>query len=452
MDALAEHISTYAARLTFDDLTAEAVDGMKRRLVDSIGCGLGGFPGEPVGMARELAREVVGDPPAHVWFTGETTTPEMATFVNGMMLRYLDFNDTYMAREGGHPSDIVAPVLAIADAWCLSGRDALLAMVVAYEVVCGLAEVERLSVKTVDHSLHVAAGSAVGVGKAMGLDAKQIANALSIAIVSNLSLRVVREGHLSMWKAGSAAHAARNGLFAAQLARRGMTGPDLPFAAEGGLSGMLGEMPGLPAFGGDGRPFHSELSSIKPFPAQYNAQASITAALELRERTGGELPTKLTVRTYGHAVRSCAGGPEKWHVTTRETADHSIPYVVALSLLDGELTPAQFAPERIVDTTVHELMSRITVEEDAEMTPRFPGAPSARIEAVLASGHSEVVEVLHAKGHPANPLSVDEIEAKFRSMADGLMPTAVCEALLSRLWAFDAETDVSSLVRATVVT
>ena len=446
MDTLTAHLSSYAAGLTYDDIPPEAAHAMKVRLIDTLGCALGGVDGEPVAIARTLARQAASEPPARVWFTGEQTTPELAAFANALMVRYLDFNDTYFALEGGHPSDTIAATLTLADARGLSGRDALAAMVAAYEVFCGLGEVHKPSAKFIDHSLHVAIGSAAGASNALGLDAARAAHAISIALTANLGLRIARDGRLSMWKAGSAANAAQAGVFAARLAEQGMTGPDEPFYADSGLAGILGERTPLPALGGREHPFHTARSSIKAFPAQFNAQAAVWAALELRGRLNGAVPDRIAVQSYRQAVTSSAD-PEKWHVRDRETADHSIPYLVAVALLDGEVTTRQFTNERIADPIAQALLARVEVAEDPAMTARFPGAQAARIEASVGD-RTHVVEIRNAKGNAANPLSDAEVEAKFRSLADGVLTQAQAESALSRLWSFDDEPSVRGIIAA----
>ena len=444
MDALTEHLSGYVAGLTYDAIPPEARRGMKTRLVDTIGCALGGRDGQPVAIARELAREASAPNPARVWLTGERTTPELAVFANELMVRYLDFNDTYFALEGGHPSDAIAAVLTLADAQGLSGRDALTAMVAAYEVFCGLNERHKPSAKLIDHSLHVALGSAAGAAKVLGLDAERTGHAIAIALTANLGLRIARDGALSMWKAGSAANAAQAGVFAARLAARGMTGPAEAFYGDSGLAGILGERTPLPSLGGVGGPFHTGMSSIKAFPGQFNAQAAIWAALGLRGQLDGAVPDSIRVTSYRQAVTSSAD-PDKWRVRDRETADHSIPYLVAVALLDGEVTARQFTDERIGDPAVQELLSRVRVSEDPAMTARFPGAQAARIEAE-AGGRRYAVDIDNARGNAANPLSDAEIEAKFRGLADGVLPAERVDALLASLWAFDEQACVTGVV------
>jgi 2-methylcitrate dehydratase len=266
-----------------------------------------------------------------------------------------------------------------------------------------------------------------------------------MAASANVSLRVARDGHLSMWKAGSAANAAKSGVFCAQLASMGMTGPAEPFMSAGGLAGVLGETPSVPTFDG----FHTDRSSIKAFPAQYNAQAAIWAALELRGLLDGATPDEIVVSTYGHAVRSSAD-PTKWHVHDRETADHSIPYLVAAALVDGEVTPAQFTAERIADTAIQSLIPRIKVVEDPSMTAQFPGALAAHIEAT-AGGRRFETHVANAKGHERNPLSDADVEVKFHALARDVIAPEQASTIIERLWAFDHEPSVRAWAESLAV-
>ena len=202
----------------------------------------------------------------------------------------------------------------------------------------------------------------------------------------------------------------------------------------------------MPRLGGASNPFHTTLSSIKAFPAQFNAQAVIWAALGLREQLGNALPERILVRSYRQAVTSSAD-PEKWHVHDRETADHSIPYLIAVALLDGEVTTRQFTEERIADPAVHEIIERVEVAEDSAMTALFPQAQAASVKATTR-GETYVVEIENAKGNAANPLSDEEVESKFRSLTAGAISVEQTDSLLSRAWALEDEPSVSGLVDA----
>ena len=446
MDAPTEALAGYAASLTYDELTPEAIHGAKRCLVDAIACALGGSSGEPIAMARHLARSAIGVPPSRVLVSGEPTTPEMAAFANAFMIRYLDANDAYQSKDGGHPSDSLAAVLAIADATGATGRETILGVVIAYEISCALIEAESVTLGGFDQTLHGTISSGLAAGKMLGLDAGRMAQALSLALVSSVPLRVMREGTLTMWKSGSSAAVTRNGVFGARLAALGMTGPADPFLAPGGLAAKIGSAPELPRFGGRGGEFHTTRTNMKPFAAEYHSQAAIWAALEIREAIAGEPVAEVTIYTYEHAYRRTGSDPAKFDVRDRETADHSMPYVVAAALLDGVVGPAQFTQVRIDDPAIRELIAHTSVREDPALTAGYPGRLGAKVEVRMDDGRTLSAAQGDPKGHARNPMSDDELAHKFREYADGVLPSAQVEAALDRLWSLDDEPDVRALI------
>src|SRR5881396_3459925 len=223
MDPTTEYLSDYACRLTYEDLSAEAVHQVKRTLVDTLGCGAGAFDSEPPSIARRIASRVQGDPPARILGTSQTTSIDLAAFANTALVRYLDCNDTYAARGTGHPSDMIPAVLAVADGHRASGRVAITAIAAAYEAFCRLADAVPL--QGWDQGMFAAIGAACGAGNVLGLDRAAMGHAVSIAITTGVPLGVTRIGELSMWKGCATAAAVRTGVFAAQLAADGMTGP-----------------------------------------------------------------------------------------------------------------------------------------------------------------------------------------------------------------------------------
>jgi len=432
VDAPTEALAGYAASLTYDELTPEAIHGAKRCLVDAIACALGGSSGKPIAMARQLARSAVGVPPSRVLVSGEPTTPELAAFANAFMIRYLDANDAYQSKDGGHPSDSLAAVLAIADATGATGRETILGVVIAYEISCALIEAESVTLGGFDQTLHGTISSGLAAGKMLGLDAGRMAQALSLALVSR--------------KSGSAAAVTRNGVFGARLAALGMTGPADPFLAPGGLAAKIGSAPELPRFGGRGGEFHTTRTNMKPFAAEYHSQAAIWAALEIREAIAGEPIAEVTIYTYEHAYRRTGSDPAKFDVRDRETADHSMPYVVAAALLDGVVGPAQFTQVRIDDPAIRELIAHTSVREDPALTAGYPGRLGAKVEVRMDDGRTLSAAQGDPKGHARNPMSDDELAHKFREYADGVLPPAQVEAALDRLWSLDDEPDVRALI------
>ncbi len=439
MDATATFISTYASSLNYRDLPPDTVHETRRRILDSVGCALGAFAAGPCRIARKSAPAVQGDGVASILGSGRTTTPDMAAFANTTMVRYLDCNDSFVSPGGGHPSDMLPAVLAAAEVAGASGRDVIAALVVAYEVYGQFAARFATREQGWDQGLFIGPAGACAAGKVLGLSAEQLAHAMSMTAVSQVPLGQTRVGELSTWKGCATAMAVRNGVFAALLARGGMEGPPEPFEGRYGLfEQVTGELR-LEGFGNAhaGVPFKLAETSIKYFPVQVHTQAGAAMALELRDEFDPGDLERVRVDTYGVAVRNAAGGPEKWDPKTRETADHSLPYVVAVTLTDGALTPASFDDKRIADPALRPLMRKIEVIEDPEATRHYPARQRARMEIELSSGRRLTRAADYPKGHSRNPLSDGELERKFLGLISGVLSRERQATLLERLWRFD---------------
>jgi 2-methylcitrate dehydratase len=436
MDATTAYLSDYACRLAPGDVPPDAVHQVKRTLIDSLGCAAGAFDAEPAAIARRLASRVSGQPPARVFGTRPPTSIDLAAFANTVMVRYLDCNDTYAARGTGHPSDMIPAVLAVADAHGRGGPAVIPAIALAYEVFCRFADAVPL--KGWDQGLFAAIGAACGAGKVLGLDRDAMGHAISLAITTGVPLGVTRVGELSMWKGCATAAAIRSGVFAAELAAAGMTGPGQPFEGRDGLWQHLGiDPPKWGRFGGAGEPFRITATSFKAYPSVIHTQGPIGLTLQLRREVAPAEVAAVRVATYGEAVRRTAVEPEKWDPTTRETADHSIPFLVAAALADGAVTPATFAPARVQDPALRRVIAKLTVMEDPEFTRRYPAESCTRVEVTTTAGRTVAAETRHPKGHARNPLTDAEVEQKFRDLAAGALGPAGCERVLARVWALD---------------
>ncbi len=433
MDVTTEFLSEYACRLTYEDLSPEAAHQVKRTLIDTLGCGLGAFDAEPASIARRLASRVQRHPPARLLGTRQETSADLAAFANTVLVRYLDCNDTYAARGTGHPSDMIPAVLAVADGHRADGRAVITAIVAAYEVFCRLAD--QIPLKGWDQGMFAAIGAACGAGKILGLDQAALGHAISIAITTGVPLGVTRIGELSMWKGCATAAANRTAVFAAELAARGMTGPGAPFEGKDGLWQHLGvDAPKWEGFGGGSEAFRITRTSFKAFPSVVHTQGPIGLVLELRRQLTEADIASVRVATYGEAVRRTATEAEKWDPRTRETADHSIPYLVAAAFQDGDVTPATFAPSRILDPGLRRLIDKLTVVEEPEFTRRYPAESCTRIEVTTTDGRRLATETRHPKGHHRNPLTDEEVEMKFRALAAGVLPAAGCDRALAQTW------------------
>jgi 2-methylcitrate dehydratase len=450
MDSTTEYLSDYACGLTYQDLSPEAVQQVKRTLVDSLGCGVGAFDSEPASIARRIASRVQGNPPARILGTSQETSTDRAAFANTVLVRYLDCNDAYAARGTGHPSDMIPGVLAVADAHGAHGRSVITAITVAYEVFCRLAD--EVPLKGWDQGMFAAIGATCGIGMILGLDRKAMGNAISIAITTGLPLGVTRVGELSMWKGCATAAAVRTGVFAAELAAEGMTGPGNPFEGRDGLWQHLGvEAPKWEGFGSGAKPFRITCTSFKAYPSVVHTQGPIGLVLELRQRVGATEIESVHMATYGEAVRRTATEAEKWDPKTRETADHSIPYMVAAALQDGAVTPATFEPSRIQDPALRLLIKKLTVVEEPEFTRRYPVESCTRIEVRTTDGRRLAAETSHPKGHYRKPLTDAEVEEKFRGLASDTLEGEGCARVLAEVWNLENAATLDRLFESLVI-
>src|SRR5262245_9010076 len=449
MDATTEFLSDHACRLTYAGLAPEAVHQVKRTLIDTLGCAVGALDAKPPSIARRIASRVQGDPPARILVSTRPTSTDMAAFANTVLVRYLDCNDTYAARGTGHPSDMIPGVLAVADGHKADGRAVITAIMAAYEAFCRLAD--EVPLKGWDQGMFVSIGTACAAGKLLGLDRAAMANAISIAITSGVPLGVTRIGELSMWKGCATAAAVRTGVFAAEMAAEGMTGPGAPFEGRDGLWQHLGiDAPEWTRLGAAGQPARITGSSFKAYPSVVHTQGPIGLVLELRQKVALAEIASVHVATYGEAVRRTAVEAEKWNPLTRETADHSIPYLVAAAFHDGGVTPATYTPARIQDPTLRPLIEKLTVVEEPEFSRRYPAEACTRITVTTTDGRRVTAETSFPKGHRRNPLTDAEVEQKFRGLADGVLGAERGGQVLGHAWRLESLATVDPVLESLI--
>lgn len=448
MGNIAEYLASYATLIRYEDLPPEVIHKAKGLLIDTLACALGGYASEPAQIARSIAGGVkVCDMPATILGSGQKSSPELATFANGVMIRYLDFNDGFVSKGGGHPSDSFAPVLTCADAVHAGGREVIVASVLAYEVFCRLFDQFNPTTRGFDHSAIGVISCLAGASKVLGLPQGQTVQAINLAIVPNMSLGQTRVGELSMWKGCAMANAGRNAVFAALLAREGMTGPSPIFEGRYGFFKAVAEPFPLPEFGGRGRPFRIMEVIIKRYPCGMYAQTAIDAAIKLRSKISSlDEIAEINVSTFTAAKTIMGGDAEKWRPRTRESADHSLPYVIALGLKYGAVEVRHFAEEYLGQPELLDLMQKIRVEESQECNRLYPKASANRVEVVTKSGRrfSELVE--YHRGHHQNPLTDQEIEQKFHSLAGDLLSPARSKKLFSLLWNLEQVEDIGEIM------
>ncbi len=456
---LADRLARYCQALRYGDLPDAVVHEAKRRLLDSLGCALGAWNAPPCRIARLIAQTVKVPQGATLWGTGHKTLPDLATFANGGLVRYLDFNDTYLSKEPAHPSDNIPAILSVGEAVHASGKRVMEAIALAYEIQCRFCDAAALRPRGWDHVTYGPFSSALGSAKLMKLSKEQTVQAINLAGIANIALRQTRVGDLSMWKACAFSNAARNGVFAAMLAQRGMTGPSPIFEGEKGFMKLVSGPFDLATLGGEtgqasaiGQ-FKILDTSIKHYPIEYHAQTAVEAAIALRDELmeaegvrAVEHVMDVEIGSYDVAIEIIGRDPEKWQPATRETADHSFPYCVATALLHGLVTLQSFGRKRLHDPAVRDLMKKIRVVQPLEFEARYPKNMPTRITVKTETGQTYMRQVDVPVGHPENPMSDRDLEAKVRRLASRRLSRPRIDRLIEFVWNFERVRDVGTLM------
>lgn len=383
-----ELLARFVAQRRYEDLSAQARQQLKIRVLDTIGVAIGALDAPPISSIASLIEEL-GGRPLSTLIGGGKTAPDRAAFFNGALSRYLDFMDSYLAAsETNHPSDNMGAVLAAAEMRGRSGADFLAALAIAYQVHTRLSDVAPVRDKGFDHTTQGAYAAAAGVAKALGLPPDQIANAIAISGTANVALRVTRTGALSHWKGLAYPNAAMAATYAALLAAHGITGPAAVFEGNKGFKETISGPFEIDWLGEDLE--RVRLTILKKHNAEVHAQSALDAALEVRSQPGFSIGKVRQVRlkTFRVAYQIIGGGEEgdKRTVRSKEEADHSLPYMLAVALLDGEVQPEQYAPERIAARDVQELLRRVVITPDETLSRRFPQRMPAELEVELSDG------------------------------------------------------------------
>jgi 2-methylcitrate dehydratase len=381
---------------------------------------------------------------------GGDVSPDLAAFANAVMVRTYDWNDGMQAKGGGHPSDMIPAMIAVGETIHATGEQLIEAIVLAYELLGALGNVAPTRAKGFDQGTFMGLSAALAAARMLGMSADQMANAVSLTLVPHVPLRVTRTGKLSMWKGAATASAMHSALVATRLAKHGMTGPAEPFE---GTSGLWEQAVGpfdvaLPAQAGG--PMVVEISHLKQFPAETHSQALLGLIPRVREFAKSDEIESIEIETYWQAYHEIAMHPSKWDPDTRETADHSLPYLLAVALVDGTVTPASFTEDRIADQSLRPLMGKITVREDKAFTEGFrpggqsiSGVPRARLIVTRTGGEKFVEEVGFHKGHAKNPLSRSDIDAKFDSASEGVITPDVRDRIRAAAWGIGDSDDIT---------
>lgn len=416
---LVHELAQFVVRTSFHELSPAAKQELKIRVLDALGCAVGALKGEPIRMLRAQLEDFGGTALCTL-VGGGKTAPDLAAFYNGALVRYLDFNDSYLAKgETCHPNDNVGPVLAASEYAKAKGSDFLVALAVAYQVQCRLSDVAPVRSKGFDHTTQGSYAAAAGVSKALGLDAEKTGNAIAISGTALNALRVTRTGKLSHWKGLAYPFTAFGATHAAFLAMRGITGPPEVFE---GNKGFMESIAGKFEIDWSKENLERVTRTIlKKYNAEVHSQSSIEGILELKKEQGfkPEEIEKLEVEVFDVAYNIIGGGEEgeKKHIRTKEEADHSLPYIVAVAILDGTVMPEQYYPDRITRTDVQNLLQKIVVRPREDYSRRFPNEMPSHLVVHLKGGRVVEKEKRDYEGFFTRPMGWERAVEKFDSLS-----------------------------------
>ena len=449
----------FAARLRFADLPPQVVRETKRRIIDALGCAVGALADERLRERRDyLRRRTVNYAEGGLAFgVREKLSLSDAAFLNSTMIRWLDFNDTYLAKEPAHPSDNLGLLCALAGVRDLSGEELVTVAALAYDVQCRLCEAASLRARGWDHVNYVLVSAALAGAKLLGMDRGQMYNAVAFALNANVALRQAREGaYLSEQKNMAAADAVRGAAWALEKVLAGATAPAEIFEGRHGFIAQVSGPLDPAAFEDLGKRFLIADTYIKQYPVEYHGQTVVEHALALRQALGAPSPDDVEeVLICGYeAQERIIGDESKRRPTTKETADHSLYFAFAAPFLEGEMSLRQYRPELLTSADVLGLIERTRFDEVAEWTQKY-FAPQPEREFVssatvrLADGRTATDVRRFPHGHPTSPMTDQELVEKFLTLAGPFLEQS--QGTVNQLWDVDRAPSVAALLAQIVL-
>jgi len=447
-DTAAWDLARYAVDLKYENLPADVIAITKRRILDALACALGASTSKPMSILRDAILSEGGKPESTLIGSGQKTSAVNAAMVNGSLIRYLDFNDTYWSKGYMHPSNSIAEALAVAERQHASGKDLIVATVLAYEIQSRMADTFTLP----GFEQHSGGGftAPLVAGKLLGMNAEQIANAVGLGASHNFALAGdYGIGYVSNMKAFGYAAGSGSGVLAALLAQKGFTGPvtiiesyQRTFEKNASLTSLVAP-----------RTDYAIVKAVmKPFEADHFALAPITGAIQLVKEHSIKPDQISKIFIKGLPDRRTTPAPRRITelTLTKEDADHNIPYMLAMGIIDGTVGPAQYAAEQWKDPKVQELMGKMEFQGDAELTKGFPERLTSIVEITTKENRVYTQRVDLPKGVPGNPLTDQELEAKFNGLVLKLMPKSQADQIIKTVHDLDKLTDIAGLTKLLV--
>jgi len=449
-ETVTAEMARWAASLQYKDLSQEAVYQAKRFLLDSIGCALGGYTQHDVGIALEILDQISGRGPSTVIGTGKRIDPVSATLANALMIRCMDYNDIYWKQDPCHPSDIFPAALACCERAKSDGKELAVGLVLGHEFEMRLCEAAFPGIRERGwhHATLTAFVSPIVAGRALHLGWEQIQHAIGISASHHATFGAVTAGKLTMMKNTVDPMATQSGVLATLMAEKGYTGPEHVVDGKEGLTHCLGPEWNLNVLTKDlGESWRIRQCGMKAFPTEALTHTPISAVLDMVKSNDlkPEQVTKIQIRSLARAA-DILSDPSKYDPRTKETADHSLPYVIAAALAERQVTPAQFTMEKIMDPTIRAQLKKVEVIADPEIEKVFPALQRVIVNIKTIDGSEYSKQLDYPKGDPRNPLTDSEIEEKFAALAEGVLSARAQKKLKGAIWNLEKIESVSKLM------
>ena len=449
-ETITAKMARWAAALDYKHLSQDAIYHAKRFLLDSVGCALGGYQQHDVKIALQVLDEIAGRGTATVIGTGRRIDPVSASLANALMIRCMDYNDIYWKQDPSHPSDIFPAAMACCERAKSNGKELIVGFVLGHELEMRFCEAAFPGIRERGwhHATLTAFVSPFVAGRALQLPWEQIQHAVGISASRHCTLGAVTAGKLTMMKNTVDPMATQSGVLAALMAEKGYTGPEHVIDGKEGLAHVFGPEWKLNILtDGLGESWRITQCGMKAFPTEALTHTPISAVLDIVKKNDlrPDQVAKVQIRSLARAA-DILSDPSKYDPHTKETADHSLPYVVAAAIAERQVTPLQFTMGKIMDPAIRAQLKKVEVVADPEIEKVFPALQRAIVNITTTDGRNFTEQLDYPKGDPRNPLSDAEIEEKFAALAEGVLSPNAQKKLKAAIWDLEKAGSVSKLM------
>jgi len=443
-------MSRWAAALQFRDISAGAVYQAKRLLLDSFGCALGGYQQHDVSIALDILGEIAGRGLATIIGSRDRVDPVSASLANALMIRCMDYNDIYWKQDPSHPSDIFSAAIACGERAKSNGEELIVGLVLGHEFEMRLCEAAFPGIRERGwhHATLTAFASPIVAGRMLHLTWEQIQHAIGISASRHCTLGAVTAGKLTMMKNTVDPMATQSGVLAAMLAEKGYTGPEHVIDGKEGLTHVFKPEWKVDLLtSGLGESWRITQCGMKAFPTEALTHTPISAVLDIvkSQDLQPEQVSKVQIRSLARAA-DILSDPSKYDPHTKETADHSLPYVIAAALAERQVTPVQFTMDKIMDPKIREQLKKVEVVADPEIEKVFPALQRVIVRIDTTDGRSFNKQLDYPKGDPRNPLTDEELEEKFSALAEGVLSQGAQNRVREAVWNLERVGSISELM------